>query len=608
MKLKKPTLLPQNTCKRLIFDLIYLTFLLYLGSKPTFAQDVSQSLNASYQINENGRTHISYDILLSNLATATAIKSYSLSLSQANPQNIEVFDQNTPLTPQITKEGSTYSIKIDFNEPSVGKGVSRKLKINLTDDSLALKSGNVWEITLPGIVGENFEGVAQTLTVPNSFGELAYISPEPVDIQIHENNTNYIFNQNKNPKAISAAFGEFQVFSFGITYHLENPSPKKTTMEIAIPPDTDQQKIFYEDINPKPENLRIDEDGNWLAQYTLESHESKEVKAVGSVQIFSFIQKHTANPIYLKKMLTTTTYWQTDNSNIKAIAKDLKTPKAIYDYVVSTLSYDYDRVRPEVKRFGAIQALKNPDKAMCMEFTDLFIALARAANIPAREINGYAYTENSKLQPLSLVADILHAWPEYWDSQKQRWIPVDPTWGKTSGLDYFDKLDLNHFTFVIHGINPEIPYAPGSYKLGAHPQKDVYVSFSRLPEIKEPTVQLTINKKDGISLKNVYYEVTLYNPGPTALYNQNLELIQDGNKSIFNTVEVLPPFKTHKMTIKIPMGILERYAPKEISVYFAGSGASILPNTLGFNLVIVTLIFILIFSITAFLFWKLKRK
>ena len=173
------------------------------------------------------------------------------------------------------------------------------------------------------------------------------------------------------------------------------------------------------------------------------------------------------------------------------MALELKTPEAIYDYVVKTLKYDYSRVRANVERLGALAALKSPNTAICMKFTDLFIALARASGIPAREINGYAYTENPQIQPLSLVADVLHAWPEYYDKEEKVWIPIDPTWGSTTGgVDFFNKLDLRHFTFVIHGKDSVKPYAAGSYKLGTNPQKDVFVSFGSLPEVRFSSIQI----------------------------------------------------------------------------------------------------------------------
>jgi len=59
--------------------------------------------------------------------------------------------------------------------------------------------------------------------------------------------------------------------------------------------------------------------------------------------------------------------------------------------------------------------LDNTTNAVCLEYTDLFVTLARAAGIPSRSIEGFAYTKNSRLRPLSLVDDVLHAWVQYYD-------------------------------------------------------------------------------------------------------------------------------------------------------------------------------------------------
>jgi len=126
-----------------------------------------------------------------------------------------------------------------------------------------------------------------------------------------------------------------------------------------------------------------------------------------------------------------------------------------------------------------------------MEFTDMFIAIARAAGIPTREVQGYAYTQNERLRPLSLTlesGDILHAWPEYWDNERG-WIQVDPTWGSTSGgLDFFNKLDFNHITFVQRGLSPISPYPAGSFKSnGNQNKKDIDINFAvELPRLPQP--------------------------------------------------------------------------------------------------------------------------
>ena len=55
-----------------------------------------------------------------------------------------------------------------------------------------------------------------------------------------------------------------------------------------------------------------------------------------------------------------------------------------------------------VERVGAEAVITQEGKWTCMEFTDLFIALSRAFGIPAREVNGYAFTPDDNSKPLSI--------------------------------------------------------------------------------------------------------------------------------------------------------------------------------------------------------------
>jgi hypothetical protein len=228
---------------------------------------------------------------------------------------------------------------------------------------------------------------------------------------------------------------------------------------------------------------------------------------------------------------------------------------------------------------GAVAALQNPDQAICMEFTDLFIAIARAAGIPAREIDGYAYTENPQLQPLGLVADVLHAWPEYYDKDKGIWIPIDPTWASTSGgIDYFDKLDLRHFAFVVHGESSTTPYPPGSYKLGPNPQKDVYVSFGALPEDRITNLNVSVTPVRTLPFLNSIYSVNIDNPGPQATYAVYPTVYFDDKVSSSDYVEVLPPYSNYQFPINVPFSLLGKGTPSLITVTAAGSSAKIATN------------------------------
>jgi hypothetical protein len=158
--------------------------------------------------------------------------------------------------------------------------------------------------------------------------------------------------------------------------------------------------------------------------------------------------------------------------------------RALYDFVTSALTYDYDRLNnSKIDRLGAVGALNNPESALCMEYTDLFIALSRSIGIPAREINGFALTQDPNFRPTALggriTSDILHAWPEYFSFEKQKWVQIDPTWGSTTGgVDYFDKLDTNHIVFVRKGVSAEEPLPAGAYKFDASSKGDVKITPS----------------------------------------------------------------------------------------------------------------------------------
>ena len=125
--------------------------------------------------------------------------------------------------------------------------------------------------------------------------------------------------------------------------------------------------------------------------------------------------------------------------------------------------YDFEsaKVNTVAQRRGAFKTFEDK-KGLCIDFTDLFIALTRSVGIPSREIDGYAYAKDLTSTPIKQIdgrSDFLHSWVQYYDPQNG-WISVDPTWGTTSGLDYFSRLDNNHLALVIKGSNSQYPQPP----------------------------------------------------------------------------------------------------------------------------------------------------
>ncbi|MEK9143741.1 MAG: transglutaminase domain-containing protein [Patescibacteria group bacterium] len=464
-----------SSLHKFVYLVIVLVAYLFIPlSQAVAAGEFTANYDVSYTIAPTGVTIVTQTVSLVNRQTNLYPKQYTILLDTLNVKNIIARDDGGTITPTITQNDGKTEILLTFNKQIVGLGKQTQFTLRYENLDIAVKNGSIWEVNIPGITEEGDLGTYNvTIQTPPTFGAISYLKPRPGDGKR--------WNREQMIRGgISAAYGEKQNAKLTLRYYLENPGVTPVTGEIALPPDTAYQRVSIDALNPKPTEIVKDDDGNWLARYALLPGKKVSIEATVSVSI-------TLSPNETQKRLEETEiakhtkalpYWETEDASVKSLAQTYTTPRAIYDYVVSTLTYDYERVKTTPKRKGALEALKTPKSALCMEFTDFFIAIARAAGIPARELVGYAHTTNAKLRPLSLVTDVLHAWPEYYDRDRGIWIPIDPTWGSTTGgVDYFSTLDFNHIVFAIHGTSSTVPLPAGFYRENRKEGKDVTVEF-----------------------------------------------------------------------------------------------------------------------------------
>jgi len=483
---------------RRFFLFIFTLFLVCIPTQSIYAADFSADYDVDYAISPTGTTIVTQKITLTNNETNYYPKQYSIIIDTQKIKNVIAYDSKGMINPTIEQKDGKTEIGLKFNDKVVGKGKTLAFELRYEHGDIAVKNGRIWEVNIPGIEDDPTIGTyTVNLRTPATFGTTMYMKPAPLS------GRKWVKHQ-MTGGGISAAYGTSQEFTAQLTYDIENEKLTSADYEIALPPDTAFQKIVVKSIDPKPKSTRTDEDGNWLATFTLAGSQKITVSTV--LGVTTYIKPRTDYKkitVVSTQYLQPQTYWESTDPVIKALAAKYKTPKDIYEYVVSTLNYSYDRMQKSFTRKGAKEALVNPADSICSEFTDLFIAVARAAGIPAREVVGYAYTTNVKLRPIASGAlDILHAWPEYYDSTQKVWIPVDPTWKKTTkGIDYFDTLDFNHIAFAIHGVSSEYPYPAGSYKQGSIPKKNVSIAFSDVSQkIPENTIKTTITIPPEVTL------------------------------------------------------------------------------------------------------------
>lgn len=482
-------------------------FFLFIFPQPVLATDnFASSYDVVYDIDESGITTVTEKITLRNLTSESYASQFKLTIGSTDVFDIKASDPGGALDVQVGQKDNLTTINTKFNQQVAGLGKTLPWTLSFKSKDFAEKSGKVWQVWVPKVVpSANLESYNLTLSVPVSFGEPSSVSPVPKSQTISSGRIFLTFDKNQlTSSGVSANFGTIQIFDFDLTYHLQNKNLVPILTKIALPPDTAFQDVIYQRIEPKPLNVTLDEDGNFLAWYRLTRGQKLDVKLIGSAKLYT--KSKVQNPALSDDLRVIYTkadkYWEKDNPQILGkldeIFKENPSPdttsraKAIFGYVVNTLKYNPKRLTGDIERLGAVTVLNNPDWAVCMEFADLFITLMRAASIPARELEGFAYTTNPALRPLSLKGDILHAWPEFWD-EKRGWVMVDPTWQNTTGgVDYFNKLDLNHFVFAVKGLSSQTPIPAGSYKLESRDSRDVKVTLSDNDFLGKPQVDAQI--------------------------------------------------------------------------------------------------------------------
>lgn len=545
------------------FFLSFLIFVLLLTLPTQVSADgeFQTDYEVSYKVDEGGQTDVVQTITLENKTANYYADKFELKIGSIKVEDVKAQDGIGAIDPQVKFEENVSTIALKLNERVIGLGKKVTISLSYTSSELATKSGQIWEVSIPRLAkSPDLNNYSAQMTVPASFGPVAFSVPEPKTHAETAKTQAFTFNKDQlTSSGISMSFGQNQVFEFTLNYFLENSNLTSATGEITLPPDNNYQKIVLSKIEPAPENIIVDEDGNFIAKYRLGPKSQTAIVAKGYVEVFSkpFRNIDTKlTPEEKEKYLQPQSYWETDSAQIKEKAQELKTAEEIYKYVVDYLKYSDERLNlAKIERLGALAAMNEPNNAVCMEFADLFIALSRAAGIPAKEIVGFAYTQNTRLRPLSFATqgDLLHAWPAYWDDANG-WVQVDPTWGSTSGgLDFFNKMDFNHVTLAQRGLFSTLPYPAGSFKKqDDENKKTVDIVFAQELPYKTSTPELSLSAPQfavsGIPLK---LEAEVKNIGSTSLIDQTLTL----ESSAFEiksenpiAVKILPPYSKLQKT------------------------------------------------------------
>ena len=118
-------------------------------------------------------------------------------------------------------------------------------------------------------------------------------------------------------------------------------------------------------------------------------------------------------------------FWETDDPLIKRTAERIRrSSRNTSEFLTQTFAWIRDNLKlrePQPTRLGAARAIRDLT-GDCDEFSDLFIALCRAANVASRRVVGLFYHEREGERR----SFDWHAWAEV-QMTPSVWIPFDPS-------------------------------------------------------------------------------------------------------------------------------------------------------------------------------------
>lgn len=392
---------------------------------------------------------------------------------------IKVTDGNGKAVPFTTRvNGQSIEIVVKLST-SIQFNQTRTLQAEYESYALFNKAGAIYDLYIPTFASEyQFEddttsrSINTFVNIPKDLGPINFANPSKAPIDMGAS-VQYQYSQQELTGTVSwIQIGNKQYYKFDIRQPFVGTSNVPVlfnTYSVILPRNIVSgsltQTVHFTEISPAPESVYHDENENLIAKFAIPANKSGEIIVTGYVEVSEDNQFDIKNSGDLNDLnsnilgvnIANAAFWEVSATAIQTKANELKgTETNIYNLISNTYKYVVDQIDySEVKRFGINErqgALKTLEggAAVCMEYSDLFIALMRAQGVPARAAFGYGYDTRA-----TNGVDTAHQWAEVYLPSQNTWVSIDTTWGE-SGTAVIGG-NLNHFFKYVANSSPTDP-------------------------------------------------------------------------------------------------------------------------------------------------------
>lgn len=326
---------------------------------------------------------------------------------------------------------------------------------------------------------------------------------------------------------LSLLFGNNIIYKFEVHRVFNNSlSDQNQTFELVLLPDTQNQTIIWEKIDPLPNTSQLDVNGNYIFKYIVTPNSTVNANIIGYVY-----KRNTTESVSVPATFYTTKigYWNlTNTSEYKRIntyitKKGLNLPedvislnvlndsqkellyKYLYQYTIQKLDYNKKLQLgiTEQTRAGVNALIDNPSNSSPIDYADFLVALYRGYDIPSRMVVGYVSNISG------FTSDgFFHYWVEYYDSILKSWITLDPFLEDYSKKPLYQSNFADHIVILRRGKSPLAPnltfYESNDFLVASVPYAKITPQFKVNSELTFEKNMITKPFTKGyISLSNI---------------------------------------------------------------------------------------------------------
>ncbi|MBS3815330.1 MAG: transglutaminase domain-containing protein [Hadesarchaea archaeon] len=414
-------------------------------SQPSTQEDIYyEEAVLNYYINLDNSIEVQMKFTLVNDSNNTGVQSVSRTVPSTTIENLRVHDASgNPLDHEIDYSNDQAIISIYF-DGRVGAGSELTYFVNFSIPDSIDREGPRYRGVF-GQVNLDSNNIPYHNYLVNAYGppESELFLYEPSGVEISGENLSYS-TQLDPPTSFDGLKGTWYrtpvYYKLTLTETASNNNTEKISdlsfnLMLFNKESSWQNTGLIETTGPL-DTLYVGDENNWRGVFDLNDLSPGETKEF-QIELVYELEVYESNitvsevgdlsdvPSKLDNYLKPQEYWESNHSTIQQAANSITegvnnsylVTKKIINFVNKKLDY-----KVQSDRLGALQAYLSGE-GDCSEYTDLSIALARAAGLPARASYGWGYGENELIG---------HAWPEFY-LPNQGWEPADPTWTDTGG-------------------------------------------------------------------------------------------------------------------------------------------------------------------------------